>query len=127
MADIKKPIDYNVSPNERYQVFTKADATTGDVLKVNDSLGFPASYVSIAAQGGAMAVRFNVYRRIYQLRPDDGIHMNHVQNTSSGFTIKEATASYSIESNTTFELSNKMPISDIELIVVSGNYKIFVS
>jgi len=136
MSDITKKVQRLPTPPYyqagQPQTFTSADAHQGDVLKVADSLGHPASYAQIQAIGGAMAIRFNVEHTMfianYQTTPDSiNSQLSDHYNLTSGLLVTTDNAwTYQINSGTTFTLDKRFPVSDIELTTVSGTFNIFV-
>ncbi len=140
MADRTKRVDRNVPVLQRSQNFTNSDASQGDVLKVADSLGYPASHVTIETQGGPLKVVFNVHQTVFKRwSPHDqgflygtaGFEnltsgISYMTNTQSGVGVNPA-GSVNIEANTTYTLDKDLAISDIQLVTVSGLFDIFVS
>ena len=129
MADVVKKVNQWVFPTSRSQNFTQADAGEGDVLMVRESLGRTARKAVIEAVA-PMEVRFNVYHTVYPPRGNDPsfMHTAHLPNTASGLSVKDDTvALVQIAASETFELDGDFPISDIELVTVSGNFDILVT
>jgi predicted hydrocarbon binding protein len=130
MSDITKKVHRLVPINERSQTFTQADASAGDVIMVKDSLGRPARKVLIEA-GDTMSVRFNVYQNIFPLREhwmdDFGAWNPGQRNLALGSRVKDNEGvSISIEADGTLELDKDIPVSDIELLTVSGEFTVTV-
>ena len=129
MADIVKKVHRLVPPNERSQSFTQADAGAGDVIMVNESLGHPASRLLIEADD-AMSVRLNVYQYIFPLH--DGSEDIHVwgpgsKNLAAGQLVKDNEGvDIGIDAGGTLELDNDIPVKDIELLTVSGDFTVTV-
>jgi len=125
MADITKKVDRGVPPTERMVSFTDADAGAGDVLMVYESLGGPAASITIEA-GGAMTVRFNVYREVYPRRPgNDFMYSSGHDNISLGERIKDNAAHLvSVGAGETWSNDGEFPVKDIELDTVSGTFDI---
>ena len=129
MTDITKKVDLGTPPNERYQVFTQADATAGDVIMVRDSLRKPARKVTIEA-AAAMTIRFNVYQYVAPLRqPGDGTAMDGMgmqqSNISKITRYKDDSKDViTLASNDILELDGDMPISDIEIVTAAGDFEI---
>lgn len=130
MADITKKVDRGIFPTSRTQNFTEADAGAGDVLMVEQSLGHVARHVVIETDA-LLELRLNVYRKAYPRRAPfgDGLtDIDHLPNVAAGVDITDDTgALISIEGGTTYELDNDVPVRDIQLLAVSGNFDIFVS
>lgn len=130
MTDVKKLVDRGVPSNQRSQVFTDTDAGTGDVILVKDSLGRHAQQMTINATD-PMSVRVNVYRYIFpQRKTGEGFTQwwPGLDNIAQGTKVKDDTnALINIAANETFELTNEMPITDIELVTVSGVFEILVT
>lgn len=138
MTDITKKVDRSIPVLQRTQNFTNADSNTpGDVLMVHDSLGYPASHVTIECSNGPMQVRFNVYQTIYPRRPYDQLLRDDLPNISSGILLNTSSGTNSltdsskalvtVEAGTTYTLSKELAVADIMIVTVSGNYDIFVS
>ncbi len=129
MADIIKKVDRGVSPAQRTQNFTQADANVGDILKVQESLGRVAKHVVIEA-GAAMTVRFNVIRTIYPNRTKeeyDCLYPEMYKNLALGQTVEDTTgALVSISAGESFELDNDLPVKDIKIESAAGVFDIFV-
>lgn len=126
MADITKKVDRGIPPTTRTQNFTQNDAVEGDILMIRESLGRPARKVLIEADAD-MAVRFNVYRKIYPFRDGrDLTNTDHLPLLLSGVQIQsDEGALISLASDETFEMES-LPISDIELVTISGSFDILV-
>ena len=127
MSDITKKVDRGVPPATRTQNFTQADASEGDILMVQDSLGRPAKKVFIETTA-TMQVRFNVYHKVYPLRDGrDLMDTAHLPNLTGGGLVKDSTgAIISLEADESFEIDGSFPVNDIELVTVSGNFDILV-
>jgi hypothetical protein len=130
MTDVVKLVNRAIPTSQRNQTFTDADAGTGDVILVQDSLGKPASHLVIEA-GSPMTFRLNVYHTVYPQRGlADGMADMQIlgPNVSRGITIKDATQDpITLDALGTFTLDNDLPIVDIELVTVSGVYELFVT
>lgn len=140
MADIVKKVDRNVPVLARSQRFTNADASTGDVLMVADSLGYPASHITIEVTTGPIRVKFNVWQTVFQKwRSTDQGFMYGTEgfvNTTSGHRYMTNTASglganpqgaVDIEAGQTFSLDRELAVSDIQIVMASGQWDCFVS
>ena len=129
MADIIKMVDRGVPTLQRTQNFTNADASAGDILKVQESLGRTAKHVVIEATG-AMTVRFNVVRTIYPNRTKeeyDSLWPEMYKNLALGRTVEDTTgALVSIGAGESFELDNDLPVKDIKIVTAAGAFDIFV-
>lgn len=132
MAEITKLVDKNKPANQRSQVFTQADAGTGDIILVQNSLG-KAAHVCIIEAVGAMTVRFNVLRTIYPDRDQsDGLFIPGITagtpNLAKGVSVVDtSSAVITIAANSTFSLDNDLPVIDIQLVSAGGNFEIFVT
>ena len=129
MADITKKVGRDIAPPFRSQNFTRADAAEGDILLIEDSLGHPASHVTIEADLD-MRVRFNVYYTVFPRRFGQGwdsmSDADHLYELSSGVQVQRDDNGFiDIEAGATYEFERDMPIADIELITVSGNFDIW--
>lgn len=128
MADIVKKVNPGVPANERTQRFDHSDAGSGDVLMLHESLGKPATRVTIEATD-EMFIRLNVYQTMYPLRTlleDDFNQFNlGVVNLTSGITYKDDTvALIPLDAGSILELDDDLPVSDIELVTVSGIFEV---
>lgn len=127
MADITKKSDRNIPPNQRSVRFTDTDSDVGDILMVKDSLGHSAQHLTIDSQLG-MTIRLNVYQTVFPLRDtNDGLTQwwPGLPNLALGQTYKNTTnALIEIGSGETFVLDDEVPVDDIELVTVSGNFSI---
>jgi len=129
MADIIKKVDRGVPTLQRTQNFTNTDASAGDILKVQESLGRTAKHVVIEATG-AMTVRFNLVRTIYPNRTKeeyDCLYPETYKNLALGQTVEDTTgALVSIGAGESFELDNDLPVKDIKIVTAAGAFDIFV-
>ena len=128
MADIVKKVNPGVPVNERAQTFTHADAGTGDILMFRESLGKPATRVIIEATD-EVVFRMNVYQMTFPQRTlleDDFNQFNlGVLNLTSGVQyVDETGALIQLNASTTFELDDDLPVSDIQLVTVSGVFEV---
>jgi hypothetical protein len=125
MADIIKRVDKGIPVNERYQVFTNADAAATDVILVKSSLYKAASRVTIES-GGGMSVRFNVYQTVFPERTTgDGLDMYGGPNISKGQTYKDTSQTpIAIASGGTLEINGDISVSDIEIVSLVGAFTI---
>lgn len=72
MATITKLVNRSIAPLERVQSFTQADASTGDILDLDASLGGPAASVRIIASDDSdLSVQRNTEQELYPLRSVD--------------------------------------------------------
>ena len=130
MSQITKKVDRGVTAAHRTQVFTQADASAGDILLIQTSLGKPARTISIQAVG-AMTVRFNVLRTIYPNRDSNAWNSPYgpmTKNLALGEEVEDTTQSVlTIDANTTFSLQNEIPVQDIKIVSAAGNWEIFVA
>lgn len=135
MTDIYKKVDRGIPVLQRSQNFTNADAVQGDVLMVHDSLGYPASHVTIEASNGPVKIRFNVYQTIYPRRPLDQLLRDDLPNISSGVLLNTSSGNLTnntggvinVEAGTTYTLNRALAVSNIQLDTISGNFDIFVA
>lgn len=135
MTDIVKKASRSLPPLQRSQNFTNADAVAGDVLMVEDSLGYPASHIVIEASNGPIKIRFNVYQTIYPQRPYDALLRDDLPNISSGVLLNTSSgvltntdrAFVNVEGGTTYTLDKMLAVKDIQLDTISGNFDIFVA
>ena len=69
MADvIKKVAGHSRDRRMIYQQFTDSDASAGDVILVDQSIGKTASTVVIEPKGGDMTIVFNPYELVFKKR-----------------------------------------------------------
>ena len=78
-----------------------------------------------------MSFKFNVYHTMFPLRElleDDFNQFNlGVVNLTSGIRfLDETVALIPLAGGSTFELDNDMPVSDMELVTVSGVFEVIV-
>jgi hypothetical protein len=130
MSKITKKVNRAIPVTQRSQVFTQVDATTGDILMVQDSLGKPARSVQIQA-GATMNVRFNVVQTVFPPR-DTGMggfpYGDLSKNTAAGVEVIDDSARVlTIGASETFTLDNDLAVQDIQLVAVSGTFEIFVA
>ena len=128
MTDVVKHVDRGVPPTERMLTFTQADGGTGDVFMVSESLGGPATRVSIDATA-AITVRFNVYRNIYPKRlGNDLMHTDHLPNLALGERVKDNEAAEVVLGiGETFNNDGEFPVRDVEVVSAAGDFEIFLS
>jgi len=130
MSDVTKKVARLVPSNERSQVFDQSEVSAGDVILVKESLGKPASRVLIEAVG-AMTVRFNVYHVVYASRGPGDDHWSRwsgeTRNLSQATTVKDNEGvTHPVAANSTFELQDDIPVSDIEVLTAAGDFTITV-
>ena len=130
MSDVVKKVHRLVPSNERSQTFTEADASAGDVIMVKDSLGRPARKVFIEADD-PISLRPNVYQYIFPLREswedDFGAWNPGERNMALGQRVKDNEGvSIDLEAGGSLELDHDIPVSDLELLTVSGLFTITV-
>lgn len=129
MAQITKKVDRTVPAQLRTQVFTQADAVQGDILLIEDSLGRVAKTVQIQAIA-VLGVAFNVLHTIYPPRNPygDGYPFGmYGSPPGSGLQYEANNASITLDAGETLTLDKDIPIKDIKLNTVSGNFEIFVA
>lgn len=130
MSDIIKKVDRGVASAERTQSFTEADAGTGDILKIQESLGRVARHIVLEAGSAELTIRFNVVRTIYPDRTReeyDNPYPEMYKNLALGQTVEDTTgALVTINAGDTFELDNDLPVKDIKLVAATGTFTIFV-
>ncbi len=133
MADVIKKVDRGIAPTERTQNFTQADASAGDLILVQDSLGKPAKTMIIDAVA-AMSVRFNVRRTIFPPPPfsdgitDGGLATQREFNLSDPRVVEDDTgALVTIGAGESFSLDNDIPVRDIKVVSAAGSFDIFVA
>ena len=125
MSQIVKPVDRSTSPQERFQVFTQADAVQGDILMVLASLGKSAGEILITPTNN-MTIRVNVVQTVAPNRQgNDLMFTSQMKNLALSQTIVNDSATpIPITGGTTFVLD--IPIQDIELTSFTGNWTIIV-
>jgi len=127
MSDITKKVDRNIPVNQRSVSFDESEASTGDVILVEESLGRCAQHLTFDSTGG-MTVRLNVYQKTFPLRePSDNLTQwwPGLLNLAKEVLYKsETNALIEIGSSETFVLDDEVPVRDIELVTVSGNFTI---
>jgi hypothetical protein len=125
MSQVTKPVDFNVGPQERFQVFTQADASQGDILLVLASLGKTAQEI-IVMPTNAMTIRVNVIQTVAPRRAgNDLMFTNHLPNLAlSQQIISDFATPIPIPGGG--ELHWAGPVQDIELTSLTGNWTIIV-
>jgi hypothetical protein len=109
------------------QRFTQADATTGDILMVQKSLGGSAAHLRVEADGD-LEFSLNVIRTVSPMRQNDPFFAsNCVPNVALTVELIDSTPSVVLVSGETYSMDEVAPIDDIQLIVASGNFSILVS
>jgi hypothetical protein len=112
-------------------VFTQADAGSGDILMVKDSLGRPAKKVSIDATAD-VTVKFNTVHSLYPLRqPGDGFSepdtgYRHLGNAQEYIASGEID-SYVLTAGETLDLDGDFPVEDIMLVSGATDFTILCS
>jgi hypothetical protein len=130
VTDITKKVNRGVPVNQRSVRFTETDAVTGDVLLVKDSLSKSASHVTIESEADGLRVRLNVYHTVFPLRQvGDGLDADNMgfqgPNLALGQVYQDDTnAMFVIDQNETLTFDDDLPIDDIELITISGDFTI---
>jgi len=132
VADIIKRVNFSKPSMQRTVNFSNADANQGDVLLVEDSLGFAASNATIRCTVAAMRIRFNIYITDYPRRitlpPGDFMYTDHLDNLASGVRYTDETVGFvDINAGEIYELEGDFPIENIELVTLSGNFDCFLS
>jgi hypothetical protein len=129
MSNITKPVDRGIPSTLRTVQFTQADGGAGDVLMVQDSLGRNGKHVIIDADAD-ISIRLNVYHTVYPTRESsDGLSQwAGFHNVALGQTYQNGNgAVYSVPGGESLVLDDDLPVRDIELVTVSGNFTITVS
>ena len=131
MSEIVKHVNRAIPVLERTVLFTQADASSGDFLMVEDSLGKSAKTINIEVEsGGALTVQFNLLQKVYPMRDDMSIPGSlGDRNITLGANV-EATGnvgSVILASGETWSANKEFPIRNIKVVSASGNWSIFVS
>jgi hypothetical protein len=137
MATITKKADRGIQPAKRYQYWKSSenadDATiiaAGDVFRIEDSLGKPASYFYIETGAATvLSIRLNSRVVTYPLRdarlnwPVPSLDLeNPIER------LDDSMGAIEIGADEVWEFQGVMPVSDIEIVVFSaGSFEIFVS
>lgn len=129
MAKVTKLVDRLIPSQERTQVFTDADASSGDVLDFLASLGKSARLVRIETTGSSdLSVRRNVTQTIYPQRTEgifDGpLHGQNI-NVAQGQEITDASVVAETIGPDNQDLQG--PVKDLEVTWTTGNWTIVVS
>ena len=129
MAKIVKGVDRLIPSAERTQVFTDADAATGDIVDIFNSLGRHARKVRIETAGSSdLSIRRNVARNVYPLRIEgvfDGPLHGAPANLAQGQEIIDGTIAAEIIGPDAVELQG--PLRDIEVTWSTGTWTLVVS
>jgi len=125
-------ISRNIKPRNEYQVWLTADLSVGDVLGVEETLGHPASYVTIEAIGGEVSVRFNVVQKIYKTQEGLGngpAFPNAAFYTSAWLMGEKQVAKplVMILEGDVYSLRNETNVRDIEIVSLAPITRITVS
>lgn len=123
MADRTKPVDKSIPASQRQVKWVKSEVTTGDVLRVADSLGRPADTITIeAAAGSDLAIIVNSKAIIYPRRqyPEEevGGWVNDGEvNLAGGVEVNTLNPSITIgDATSKIEYSlNDIPIRDVKI------------
>ena len=128
MAKVEKKVDRAVPVNKRTQVFTQADAGSGDILMINSSLGKSATHLRVEAIAD-MTVKFNVIRKVYPKRSYEPLFNGSPEiNVALGKEIiGNSMGEVILSAGETYEVDNEFVIDDISIESASGNFIIFVS
>jgi len=128
MTDIIKQIDRGVAPSMRQVTFDQSDASSGDVILVTESLGGPASNISISATT-SLTVKFNVYRTLFKPRiGNDLMYSAGEPNLTTGTRYHNTqTTEIALSAGETFDNNGEFPVESIEIVSSSGNYEIFLT
>lgn len=128
MAKITKRCDRGVDPLQRSQSFTQADAGAGDILMIADSLGKPAKHLTVDATA-AVTLRINVLRTVYPAQPDaGGAIQNPRLDLENPQEVEDTSgALFDLSAGETLILDNEMPVTDLKLVTVGGNFEIYVT
>lgn len=129
MASVSKIVDQRIHPVRRYQSFTQADFSAGDICQIETSLGKPAKYVHIETDlNASLVIRLNSQFASFNQR-DPRLNANLQPNDiSSEQTVTDDTQrTITISGNEVWELENIMPVGDIQLVSFSGTFTIFVA
>lgn len=131
MGDVIKQVDRGIPGTMRMQLFSEADAGTGDFILVEKSIGKTASRVHITATD-AMVVRFNVYQHTRPIRND--VDQTNISPWNKGGVnpaliqqyISDGNPDIEIAAGETFKLDNDISVRDIEIVSADGVFEILV-
>lgn len=137
MSDITKKVSRGIRPGKRYQYFksseTADDGTptaTGDVYRIETSLGKPADYFYIETSAATvLSIRINSAVVTYPLR-DKRLNWPIPQPDLESPTERLDTSMAAIEigADDVWEFQGVIPICDIEIVsFTAGSFEIFVS
>lgn len=121
MADvIKKVAGHSRDKRMVYQQFTEADASAGDVILVDQSIGKTAGVVVIEPKGGDMTIVFNPYEVVFKKRNPhtDGIPFSgHIDNLARRRKVLDYAGkpSVTIRQDEQYEMT-VIPVADILIV-----------
>lgn len=129
MANVQKKISRGIHTLQRSVQFDQSEVSQGDHILVEESLGRPAKHLQVEASGGYLQFRLNERQTIFPRRPNDDLQFTqHLPNLASGVTyLQSGTAIITVEDGTTYSMDNEMPISDIHLITIAGQFDMYLA
>jgi len=139
MSSITKFTSNSTPSNQRYQVWdtgldTNDDGnpiTEGDIFEIKESLHRPGKNLQITMDGaGSSSFRFNPRLTVYPRRPEN--EYNYASERyyflASGMDmLTSGSAAVIIEAGESWALVGEMPVSEVELVTHSGNFRLFVN
>jgi len=121
----------NTKDKAQYQQWVPAELTNDDILGITESLGHPASHVTIESIGGSSIIRFNVGRKIFKSQeaagnnwiPDAAFHRSPIEADE----IEDISVPNIIIESGNSQTWTEFPVDDIKIISKSTGLKITVS
>ena len=137
MSDITKRVDRGIRPAKRYQYFKSSELNdaggaiaTGDIFRIENSLGKPANYLYIETTAGTVfTIRINSVVTTYPLR-DARLNWPVPQPDLETPTERIDTSMAIIElgADDVWEIQGVLPVCDIQIVsFTAGSFEIFVS
>jgi len=136
MATITKIVDQRIDGMKRYQYWASTEnaddgtaIATGDIFKIEESLGHPAKYVYIETDvNTVLSVRFNSQFQVIPLR-DARLNPLQPPALDGATTVTDSTqAAIVINANETWELDHVFPVSDIQIVsFTAGSFELIVA
>ena len=137
MANITKKVGRHIPPTQRSQKFDQTEVSEGDIIKIQDSLGHPASHMQVDATG-EFGFRLNVVQTLFPRYGHDHPGGDVFLHGSFGYVdelpflasgqeyIDPTGAEYQL-TNESMVFDNDLPISDLIVTVASGVYEVLVT
>ena len=133
MANITKRVQPGIGASQYWDSAVDLDdgaggIGTGDVFRIEESLGKPATNLTIKA-AAAMTIRINAYNKVYPNRQsNEFFNADMFQNIYAGVENHDTTQTpIAIAANNTFVMNGQVPIRNIEIVSAAGAFTVLVS